>query len=222
MTTERLLNAIGTMHCPYCQMPLFAHELAPGRADLTPRGRFVAPFVCLFDNAFDSCAELVETAERLDLWSPAAVVGKNGTGYGESRGNEFMPLTPQFNAGLEPWEETVRGVFHAAAHVYLDAVDHLTLRSDLGYQVLRYRPGEGFREHIDVLPGPAAYGQRQLTAILYLNDNFEGGELSLTQQRLLYNPRAGSLLMFPSGFCFPHSSLPVHHGTKYCVVTWFV
>ena len=73
-----------------------------------------------------------------------------------------------------------------------------------------------------MMPGATVYGQRLLTAILYLNDDFEGGELALPQQGLVYKPRAGSLIVFPSDFCFPHASHPLTRGTKYSLVTWFI
>jgi predicted 2-oxoglutarate/Fe(II)-dependent dioxygenase YbiX len=223
MATDDLLRAVGTLHCPHCHMPLFANPLGRGHGDVAAaRGRFVAPFVYLADDAFGAAADLVADIEKLTLWSPAGVIGADGARYGESRRNEFLPLTAQADASLGPWEAGVRDCLHAAANAYAAAVEHLTLRSDLGYQVLRYGVGEEFREHVDEFPGPSVYGQRQLTALLYLNDDFEGGELTLPQQGLEYNPRAGSLLLFPSGFCFPHSSRPVRRGTKYSCVTWFV
>lgn len=101
-------------------------------------------------------------------------------------------------------------------------MSHLELRSDLGYQLLRYRAGGQFKEHVDTLPGPTVYGQRNLTAILYLNDDFECGELSLPHQGLVYRPRAGTLMLFPSSFCYPHGSHAVTRGTKYSLVTWFI
>lgn len=223
MATDDLIQAMGTMHCPHCHMPLFANPLTPDRSDgPAARGRFVAPFVYMADDALPSAADLVADTENLALWSPAGVVNAEGASYGDSRRNEYLPLSAQAHAALAPWEATVRDCFHAAAQAYVKEVEHLTLRSDLGYQVLRYQVGEEFREHVDELPGPTVYGQRQISAVLYLNEDFEGGELTLPQQGLVYNPRAGSLLLFPSGFCFPHSSRPVTRGTKYSCVTWFI
>jgi len=210
MATEELLSAIGTLHCPHCHLPLFANPLAQACADVTAaRGSFMAPFIYVADNAFADSASLVKAVEALPLWAPAAVIGGEGARYGARRRNEFLPLTGQAHPALERWGVKMRDIFHAAAHTYATGVDHLTVCSDLGYQVLRYPPGEEFLEHVDTLPGSTVYGQRQLTAILYLNDDFDGGELTRPQQGLVYNPRAGSLLLFPSGFLLLHSSRPV-------------
>jgi hypothetical protein len=222
MANEELLRAIGTLHCPHCHMPMFANTLHPRPSEVAHRGEFVAPFILIVDDAFRRSAALIAVAERLDLWSPSAVVGREGAGYGESRTNDFLLLSPQLDPSLEPWEGVVRELFHNAAHGYVQAVGHLELRSDLGYHLLRYRTGEQFTEHVDTMPGATVYGQRQLTAMLYLNDDFEGGELVLPHQGLVYKPRAGALVLFPSGFCFPHASHPVTRGTKYSLVTWFI
>jgi hypothetical protein len=224
MAVDKLLRAIGTLHCPHCQMPLFANacEPAPSTPLAKSNVRFVAPFIMLVDNAFPAPERLIDTAEQLDLWTPSAVVGDAGTRYGDHRTNDLMLLSGQLHEALAGFESALQDVFHSAALAYAQAAGHLRLRSDLGYQLLRYGPGQHFNEHVDELPGPSAYGQRQVTAILYLNDDFEGGALVLPHQELVYTPKAGSLMLFPSSFCFPHASSPVTRGTKYSVVTWFI
>lgn len=224
MSADRLLRAIGTLHCPHCRMPLFANALEPDAPLPWREGalRFVAPFILIIDNAVPEPARLVDAAEQVNLWSPSAVVGSAGAQYGDNRTNDFMLLSAQLHETLGAIEAVLRPLFHAAARAYAAAVGHLRLRSDLGYQLLRYGPGQHFSEHVDEMPGPSVYGQRQLTAILYLNDDFEGGELVLPQQELVYKPRRGSLVLFPAGFCFPHASRAVERGIKYSAVTWFI
>ena len=176
----------------------------------------------LVDTAFADGSGLIELAEGLRLWAPSAVAGSEGVVYGTNRNNDFMLLSSQLDPSLAGFEESMRRLFHAAARAYARAVGHLELRSDLGYQLLRYGPGQHFHEHVDAMPAADVYGQRQLSAILYLNDDFEGGELILPRQDLVYKPKAGTLVLFPSGFCFPHASDDVARGVKYSVATWFI
>lgn len=69
--------------------------------------------------------------------------------------------------------------------------------------------------------------QRILTAVLYLNDEFEGGEIefgSITDdsgKNFQFKPFAGALTIFPSDLRFPHEAKPVISGNRYCVVAWF-
>jgi hypothetical protein len=78
--------------------------------------------------------------------------------------------------------------------------------------------GYVFHHDCDVNPASSAY-HRVITAILYLNDGFSGGETEFVGE--LVRPRPGHAVVFPSNWCFPHSGREVSSGEKYVVVTWF-
>lgn len=54
--------------------------------------------------------------------------------------------------------------------------------------------------------------QRGITAILYLNSDFDGGEIHFPRQGLELRPSAGTLLIFPSNRNFPHEVKPIARG----------
>ena len=72
------------------------------------------------------------------------------------------------------------------------------------FAVLHYVPGEEYGEHVDYLdpaiPGYAAelarMGQRVATCLIYLNDDFEGGETEFPQLGLSFKGRKGDALIF--------------------------
>ncbi|MPC27313.1 Prolyl 3-hydroxylase 1 [Portunus trituberculatus] len=74
---------------------------------------------------------------------------------------------------------------------------------------------------------PPAYTYRDYSAILYLNDDFEGGEFIFTQDMsgLTYessvNPQCGRLVGFSSGPENSHGVLPVRKGTRCSIGMWF-
>jgi hypothetical protein len=75
--------------------------------------------------------------------------------------------------------------------------------------------GKHFRIHAD--DGPA-YSCR-VSAVIYINDEYEGGELQFPRlDNLVYTPKAGDIAVFPSNYIYEHASLPMKSGTKYCVV----
>jgi predicted 2-oxoglutarate/Fe(II)-dependent dioxygenase YbiX len=223
-----LLHALGTRHCPNCHFPLFANPYAPGdEGDRTAQERWLGDFVMLVDDALAAPQRLIACAEALPLWSRAAVVGDGGTDtepeIATRRGNDRLSVTGFLHPDLTEHEQQLQRVLHQAASRYVRRIGSLKLGSDLGFELLRYGPGQRYTEHVDSMPGSASvYGQRLLSAVLYLNDDYQGGELHFPRQGLTYNPRAGSLLLFPSNFCYPHESLPIRLGTKYAVVTWFI
>jgi len=63
--------------------------------------------------------------------------------------------------------------------------------------------------------------QRDVSAIYYLNDAFEGGEIVFELQQLVVKPRRGLLLAFPSDADHVHEILPVRSGVRYTMPIWF-
>ncbi|MBV9932218.1 MAG: 2OG-Fe(II) oxygenase [Alphaproteobacteria bacterium] len=91
-------------------------------------------------------------------------------------------------------------------------------------QILRYRPGQQYRPHVDWLDEA---NPRVLTALAWLNDDYEGGETAFAKAGLTVRGRAGDVLVFrseaPGGGLDPlseHAGLPVTAGTKYLASRW--
>lgn len=92
-------------------------------------------------------------------------------------------------------------------------------------QLLRYRPGGEYKPHMDALP--AEPNQRVLTVLVYLSEDYEGGETSFPRTGLSFRGRAGDALIFrnagPDGRPDPlslHAGLPVAKGVKYLASRW--
>jgi prolyl 4-hydroxylase len=91
--------------------------------------------------------------------------------------------------------------------------------------ILRYQPGQEYRPHLDALPGLA--NQRIMTALVYLNDSYLGGETQFTRLGLKVKGRKGDVLVFRNtqadGSPDPiseHAGLPVASGIKYLASRW--
>jgi 2OG-Fe(II) oxygenase superfamily len=63
--------------------------------------------------------------------------------------------------------------------------------------------------------------QRDVSAIHYLNDAFEGGEIVFELQQLVVKPGRGPLLAVPSDADHVHEVLPVRSGVRYSMPIWF-
>lgn len=92
-------------------------------------------------------------------------------------------------------------------------------------QVLRYRPGGEYKPHFDAIPGFA--NQRAMTILVWLNDDYEGGETHFPTPGLKLKGRAGDALLFrnagPDGRRDPaagHAGLPVTRGEKLIASRW--
>jgi prolyl 4-hydroxylase len=104
-------------------------------------------------------------------------------------------------------------------------------------QIVKYKPGTYYREHHDSCCDEndtcknfsSSAGQRIRTILLYLNDNFTGGETGFpTLDKKLKAPPRGALVFHPMAkdhpsACHPkalHAGLPVETGEKYICNIW--
>jgi hypothetical protein len=87
-------------------------------------------------------------------------------------------------------------------------------------QVLEYSSNQEYKFHHDTSNDPNSKEyHRQISIVLYLNDDFEGGGTEFLHQT--YKPSPGYGLFFPSNWCFPHSGQKVLSGKKRVAVTWY-
>lgn len=59
------------------------------------------------------------------------------------------------------------------------------------------------------------------SAYIYLNDDFDGGELFFPDHRITIKPQAGSAVVFPSGNMYMHGVKKVNSGLRYTVGMYF-
>lgn len=85
------------------------------------------------------------------------------------------------------------------------------------FTLVRYTEGQFFGEHSDEVEGL----NRKLSIVIYLNDDYEGGEIYFRNLNLTIKPRANSLVMFPSTEEFVHEAKPVLSGTKYAITSFW-
>jgi len=82
---------------------------------------------------------------------------------------------------------------------------------------VKYNPGQHFSVHTD----QGFSYNCTLSSILYLNDDYEGGELWFPYLEINFKPKKGDVIFFPSTFIYAHGAKPVISGTKYSAVTMF-
>ena len=175
----------------------------------------VSPSVILFHHLFSAaeCDYLRKAAEPL-----------------------FQPSTV-YNSNRQPVRDPVRtsdgGTFHWLIE---DPVVHALNRrlaaatgTDAGQGeailILRYRPGQQYRNHFDFVV--ASENQRAQTALVYLNHDYKGGETCFVKTGLKVKGRKGDALVFRNALpdrsldeLTEHAGLPVTSGTKYLASRW--
>ena len=89
------------------------------------------------------------------------------------------------------------------------------IRAYEAFNFVKYEgAGTQFRIHADHGPTYVA----TISAVIYLNDNYEGGELWFPRFGVDLKPKQGDIAIFPSTFIYEHASKEMIDGTKYAVV----
>lgn len=81
-----------------------------------------------------------------------------------------------------------------------------------------WQTGTSAGVHIDSHQG---YKFVQFSTVIYLNDDYEGGEIFFPNQDFCYKPKAGDIVLFPSGGTeYPHGVKEVTSGKRYTIAMW--
>jgi hypothetical protein len=84
-----------------------------------------------------------------------------------------------------------------------------------------YNTGSKMSEHSDIYSYVKKDGKPvtpSLTAILYLNDDYTGGEINFVHDNFCVKPKAGSMFVFPSNK--QHEVLEITSGNRYMTQTY--
>ena len=183
-----------------------------------PQGEVVcsAPRITRFSNLFtaDECAYLAEAADP--MFEPAPTVD-------ERTGKLIMNPVRTSDTAVFPWIAEDPAVH--ALNRRIAAASGTDVRQGEPLQVLRYTPGQEYKPHIDAIPG--FDNQRILTMLVYLNEDFDGGETHFLKCDLTVRGRAGDAILFenvdadgrPNSDAV-HAGLPVTRGVKILASRW--
>jgi prolyl 4-hydroxylase len=175
-----------------------------------------SPRVVRFPNFFshEECAHVAGAGAP--LLEPARVI--------DPRTGRWLahPIRTSDNAVIGPANEdlVIRALNARIAFASGTRIDHgepLT--------ILRYRPGQQYRPHLDTIQGAA--NQRVATMLVYLNEGFGGGETTFPAAALTIKPQIGDGVLFfntlADGRRDPtslHAGLPVTRGVKWLATRW--
>lgn len=193
-------------------------ELAPdGTPPAIQEGERLSasPDVRLFRHLFtpEECDYLVRVAEP--GFAPSVVTDASGRQYPDpvrtSEGSAFHWLI------ADPAVHALNLRLAAASGTGVEQGEPL--------QILRYSIGQQYRAHLDAVPG--APNPRVATALVYLNEDYEGGATRFVRAGLDVRGRKGDGLVFRNTLsdgrgdpAAEHAGLPVTKGVKLIASRW--
>jgi len=124
---------------------------------------------------------------------------------------EFSSISDRLFAGLDKSFE------HYSKEIYPYASTNIKGKEDR-MSVLKYETAGYLPAHTD-----HGISSRTLSVVLYLNDDYEGGEITFPYvgDGVTIKPTAGSAIFFPSMFVYVHEVSAVTSGTRYALPNWY-
>lgn len=179
-------------------------------------------YIKVYDNVVpDELCDMIIEEYKNDEWSEATIM--KGEVEKSIRNCQNIGISQSYRISKNPeyrrkLDTNIFVCTSKALQYYMDDFEYVNIERDTGYDLLRYKEGEFYEEHIDSF----IHHNRSISCSLMLNDDYDGGEFSFFKRKLKFKLKKGSVIMFPSNFMFPHEILPVQKGTRYSIVTWFV
>jgi len=129
---------------------------------------------------------------------------------------KYVPNFPPQYSSLSEAVDLVESRLNSHLRMYQQKYNiNMTYMEAINF--VKYGPKQHFAVHAD-------HGFSYIctvSSILYLNDDYEGGELWFPYLDIKWKPKMGDMVFFPSTYIYAHASMPVTSGTKYSAVTMF-
>lgn len=185
--------------------------------------KIIAGAIAVYEDAWPNFLETISLSvsqEDIDFIAASTFDPKTGqTFVNKIRNTDTLGITKNSstNNHFKNLDTQCRELIYNLSNQYKQA---LNIRDQIvdeeNYSLLRYSPGQYYREHYD---GPTA-SARSVSVLIYLNDDYDGGEIEFINFNEKIKPRAGTVILFPSNYAYRHIAHPVLSGTKYVITTF--
>ena len=167
----------------------------------------------------DLCDAIIKEYSNCDEWNPATTGGGLQTNI---RNVDEISMSLDETIGdsvlRRQLDDQVFECVSGVSKKYHEEFEHFQINVDTGYQLLRYKEGQFYTQHVDSF----ITQQRSLSCSLVLNDDYEGGEFCFWDGTMMHRPPKGAAIVFPSNFMYPHEIRKVTKGERYSIITWLV
>lgn len=132
-------------------------------------------------------------------------------------------------ADISPILSEVKELYDDIVTNIINPFYDLVIRDSEVPQFLYYEKGGHYKPHYDaeaIWTNPDGTQQwkktidRDISTVLFLNDDFEGGEFVFPKYRIRIRPEPGLLVAFPSTHHYLHGVEPVTSGERIVSVCW--
>ena len=183
----------------------------------SPLSKYIKVYENMLD--IDDCNLILNEYSNTDEWA-SAMTGE-GIENRSVRNCDTIPISNQeiLEVNLDLRKRIDDMLFkkvNSIAQRYISDFPSCFLKSDSGYDLLRYETGGYYSQHTDSFNEK----MRTISVSINLNDDYVGGDMAFFDREIRVRGGTGSAIVFPSNFMYPHEIMPVEEGTRYSIVTW--
>ena len=113
---------------------------------------------------------------------------------------------------LDMIQETALMVYSFVLNNYNSKFDHFINEKT---HIAKFVEGKGMHEHFDVSR------PNDIATLVYLNNDYDGGDIYFPKYEMSFKPEPGDLLCFPDNPSFVHGVKPIIKGTRFTLPRWF-
>jgi hypothetical protein len=195
--------------------------------DLKELDKQICYFTNCIENPYDLIREINESNDDTDIdrendlskWSKWRASNAQQDVYGSNMFSRFTVLEKEIPDRVRKIVTPIRDAFYNCAEKYKEFYNlEFSVNIDPEFGIKKYDIGQGLGHHADQYDGNF---RLRYSMVLYLNDDYEGGDLIFKNHDIVIKPEAGSLVIFPSSEPFLHASAPLISGAKImCPAFW--
>lgn len=183
------------------------------------------PYISFYHKIFtdEECDFVIENSERLDKFKRSKMYNtdlKQSEILDTRTSSSFVDEDSTFDDIRQKSYELLKDKF--------SYINNFSIKHFEKTQIQRYHAGQYVTSHMDYFNCGqyVTNNDKMATLIIYLNDDFTGGETSFDFLNIKVKPEKGSALFFNYDYDTniktksKHGGLPVLEGTKYIITCW--
>ena len=168
----------------------------------------------------ETCNALIAYFNQNALWDTSTFSSnKENTGTSSK-----VDMKEYWITDKDQYYDVLKGVFRSAVDEYIKVHTRITPTAYTAFRLNQYAEGGFMKNHVDNIyrSHGQQYGYPHLTSLIFLNDNYEGGEFVMLDETYKPKVKQGSVIVFPSNFMYDHEVKKVTKGNRYSVMTWIM
>ena len=168
---------------------------------------------CMSENV---CDEIMSHDWKMQKSTYSNDVGKTKTS------DERVKMNEVWIEQSMPFYKSFKTTFLKVISKYSTDHKEFSCQHHTDFRLNKYSEGGFMSKHCDNIHHSHGqeYGFPQASALLFLSDDYEGGEFVVAEE--IYITKKGSGIIFPSNFMYPHEVKPVTKGTRWSALTWLM